>query len=123
MDKELERPFMAEGEIAVGLSELHLAGRIEFKDDGEKFRLSDKGVDGGGSNRPRKYCSGACWSTLGGLAMPKISLFWYNTKPWDWAGMCHLGIFTLRDGKMLEVGLGLYFLEVGIRIEWGNGNS
>ena len=47
MDKELERPFMAEGEIAVGLSELHLAGRIEFKDDGEKFRLSDKGVDAG----------------------------------------------------------------------------
>ena len=53
----------------------------------------------------------------------EISVFYDFPRPWHWAEICVLGIWTLRDNGMLEIALGLYFLNVGIRIEWRVANA
>lgn len=52
-----------------------------------------------------------------------ISFVYSTPKPWNWCRMCILGIFTLHDKNMWQLLIGLYFLAIGIQIEWGNNDK
>ena len=49
----------------------------------------------------------------------KIEFYLDFSLPWKWAEMCVLGIWALHDNRFLEVATGLFFLNAGIRLDWG----
>jgi len=51
--------------------------------------------------------------------MPKISFIWSTPEPWGWCERCTLGPYVMHDNKFFEISLGLFFLDIGISIDWG----
>lgn len=52
--------------------------------------------------------------------MPKISFIYSTPKPWDWCSRCTLGLYVMRDNRSFEISLGLFFLDIGLSLDWGN---
>lgn len=52
--------------------------------------------------------------------MPKVSFQYCFTAPWRECEMCYFGPAWLNQGDHSLALFSLFFIEVGIRIEWGS---
>lgn len=48
----------------------------------------------------------------------KVEFYHCWTAPWRECEMCVLGPAVLNEGYGIRLGLGLFFLEVGIKLKW-----
>lgn len=51
----------------------------------------------------------------------KLNLFYSLPSPRDTCGLMLIGIFTIHEDDWLDIGIGLYFIEIGIHIFYGEG--
>lgn len=49
--------------------------------------------------------------------MSKISFYYCWLVPWRQCEMCFIGPAVLNEGTHIRLGLGLFFLEVGIQVK------
>lgn len=59
-------------------------------------------------------------STSGAM---KIEFYYCWTAPWRQCEMCFLGPAVLYEGDKIRLGLGLFFIEVGIILKRREGNE
>jgi hypothetical protein len=49
--------------------------------------------------------------------MKRISFYYWWTFPWRESEMCFIGATVLNEGTDVMFGLGLFFVEVGIKVQ------
>jgi hypothetical protein len=53
----------------------------------------------------------------------KISFYYCWTAAWRECEVCFIGPVVFNEGDKIRIGLGLFFLEVGIEVKRGNDQS